>query len=169
MIRCLNQQRGKNGLCCSEFGKQLGRNCCQCMGIQMTTYLRPLVLMIDDDPEFLEIAEVKVSQMGYRTIVAHGGAEGLQRFQSHGPDLVILDLSMPDMSGLEVLWWIRLASDCPVIFLTVTDDIEPFLKAMELEVNDYLTKGVGLEELVGRVELILGTAGWPVRGGGGDQ
>jgi DNA-binding response OmpR family regulator len=129
----------------------------------MTTYARPLVLMIEDDPDFLEIAEMAVSQKGYGTVVAYGGQEGLKLFQAHNPDLVVLDLRLPDISGLDVLWWIRQASNCPVIILTGTNDVETFLKAMELEVEDYLTKGTGLKEFVERIELTLGRAGLPVR------
>ena len=129
----------------------------------MTAYLRPVVLMIEDDPDFLELAEMAVSQKGYGTIVAHGGKEGLQHFETHNPDLVVLDLDLPDMNGLDVLWWIRQASKCSVIILTGTDDVETFQRAMELGVDDYLTKGVGLKELVDRVELIFGRASSPVR------
>jgi DNA-binding response OmpR family regulator len=129
----------------------------------MTAYLRPLILMIEDDPDFLEIAEMAVSQKGYGTIVATGGKEGLRYFQTHNPDLVILDLSLPDMSGLDVLWRIRQASNCPVIILTGTDNVEMFLQAMELEVDDYLTKGVALKELVDRIEITIGRVGSLVR------
>jgi DNA-binding response OmpR family regulator len=129
----------------------------------MTTYLRPLVLMIEDDPDFLEIAEMAVSQKGYGTVVAYGGQEGLKLFQAHDPDLVVLDLRLPDIRGLDVLWWIRQALNCPVIILTGTNDVETFLQAMELEVDDYLTKGTGLKEFVERIELTLGRAGLPVR------
>jgi|TARA_Y100000294_G_C8485346_1_gene308499 two-component system KDP operon response regulator KdpE len=137
---------------------------CDCVGvIQMTAYMRPLVLMIEDDPDFLEITEMAVSQKGYRTVVAYSGKEGLQSFQTHNPDLVILDLGLPDMVGLDVLWWIRQISDCPVIVLTATDNVGMFIQAIELEVDDYLTKGVGLKDLVQRIELILDRSGALVR------
>ena len=137
---------------------------CDCAGvIQMTAYMRPLVLIIEDDPDFLEITEMAVSQKGYRTVVADGGTEGLQSFRTHNPDLVILDLGLPDMNGLDVLWWIRQISHCPVIVLTATDDVGMFIEAMKLEVDDYLTKGVELKDLVERIELILDRASSPVR------
>ena len=129
----------------------------------MTAYMRPLVLIIEDDPDFLEITEMAVSQRGYRTVVAYSGKEGLQSFQTHNPDLVILDLELPDMNGLDVLWWIRQISDCPVIVLTATNDIGMFIQAMEFEVDDYLTKGVELKDLVERIELILDRSGSPAR------
>ena len=135
----------------------------------MTAYLRPLVLIIDDDPDFLEIAQLAISRKGYGTIIASDGRQGLEHFQAHNPDLVILDLAIAGMIGLDVLWWIRLASSCLVIILTGTDDVETFLRAMDLEVDDYFTKGVGIKELVDRVELILGRSDPPVHNPIGDR
>ena len=129
----------------------------------MTARFQPMVLIIEDDPDFLEIAEMAVSQKGYGTTVARSGKEGLQYFQARQPDLVILDLSLPDMNGLDALWWIRQASNCPVIILTGITDVATFLQAMELEVNDYLTKGVEIKELMERIELSIGQFSPPIR------
>ena len=126
---------------------------------------RPLVLLIDDDPEFLEISEIILSSKGIETAVARSGREGLKQFQIRNPDLVVLDLGMPKMDGLDTLRLLRQVSNVPVIILTGNTDAESFLVAMELGVDDYLTKDMSLMELPGRVELALKRHSSQLRGG----
>ncbi|MDP6453265.1 MAG: response regulator [SAR202 cluster bacterium] len=128
----------------------------------MTAESHPLVLLIDDDPDFLEIAELAISESGYGTATAQSGLAGLRLFQEHEPDLVVLDLVMPGMNGIETLRLIRESSDCPIIILTLSDAVEMFLQALELGVNDYLTKDAPLDTLLERINIAIGRPGSPV-------
>ena len=121
----------------------------------MSVMSHPLVLLINDDPEFLEAAEAEISASGYSTATAQSGLDGLRLFQQREPDLIVLDLMMPDMDGIEVLRLIREFSDCPIIILTEGDAVESFLQALEFGVNDYLTKDVSLETIIERINLAI--------------
>ena len=134
----------------------------------MTAESRPLVLLIDDDPEFLEVAELAISKCGYTTATAQCALDGLRLFQDREPDLVVLDLLMPGIHGIEALRLIREFSECPVIILTASDAVEMFLQALELGVNDYLTKDSSLATLLERVNLAIGRPGSPVNDGHGE-
>jgi DNA-binding response OmpR family regulator len=135
----------------------------------MNAESRPLVLLVDDDPDFLEIASLAIAEAGYATATSDTGVGGLRLFQEREPDLVVLDLMMPDTDGIEILRLIRGFSDCPVIILTLSDAVEKFIQALELGVSDYLTKGTALETLLERVKLAIGGPGSPVKpdSGGG--
>ena len=134
----------------------------------MTAESQPLVILIDDDPDFLELAELAISKCGYATVTAQSGLDGLRLFQEREPDLIVLDLIMPGIDGIETLRLIREHSECPIIILTLSDAVEMFLQALELGVNDYLTKDAPLDTLLERINLAIGRPGSPVedkRGG----
>ena len=122
----------------------------------MTAESHPLVLLIDDDPEFLEVAEPAISRLGYDTATALSGVDGLRLFQRREPDLVILNIVMQGTEGINTLRLIREFSDCPIIILTLTEAVELFLQALEFGVNDYLIKGTPLETVLERVILAIG-------------
>ena len=86
----------------------------------MTAESHPLVLLIGDDPVFLELAELAISKCGYTVPTAQSGLDGLQLFQERMTDLVVLDLIMPGMDGIDTLRLIREFSNCPIIILTLS-------------------------------------------------
>ena len=124
---------------------------------------RPLVLFINDDPEFLKGAERAISASGYTTATAQSGVDGLRLFQKREPDLVVLDLVMPGIHGIDILRLIREFSDCPIIILTQNDPVELFIQAMEIGVNDYLAKDTPIETILERINLAIGRPETPVR------
>lgn len=112
------------------------------------------VLVIEDDMEIIEsiLLAFKIMWEEVEVIYANHGVQGVSKVQSESPDIVILDLGLPDISGYEVLKRIRLFSSVPVIILTVRSDEEDVIKALESEANDYLVKPFRQRELMARVK-----------------
>jgi DNA-binding response OmpR family regulator len=119
---------------------------------------RPLILVVDDEPLALDIAEMSLARHGFSPIVARGGEEGWQRILNDKPDLVLLDITMPDIDGFEVFERIRSSDEIqtmPVIFVTARDDLEHKVRGLELGAIDYITKPYNPNELVARVRTTL--------------
>ncbi|MBW1895848.1 MAG: response regulator [Deltaproteobacteria bacterium] len=121
------------------------------------------VLLVDDDVDFCEAAQILLESKGYEVEVAHNGREGLEKVRSQHPDLVILDVMMPEMNGYDVC--VVLKADpklkrIPVILLTAVDQAifkTTYSQQMGLmtEADDYIAKPVEPEELVSRVQEFL--------------
>lgn len=116
---------------------------------------QPTILIADDDPHIREVLEIALHRAGFRTIAAHHGANALQMAQQDAPDLVVLDIGLPEMDGLEVCRRLRAVSDLPVLFLTARDDEVDRILGLELGADDYVTKPFSPRELVARVKAIL--------------
>src|SRR5512134_2239250 len=114
-----------------------------------------LVLVIDDDPTLLGLLAQHLSRAGYHVITAVSGATGLEMFNDHHPDLVILDIMMPMMNGWAVCEHIRETSDVPIIMLTAKGEEQDRLRGFRLGVDDYVVKPFSSAELVARVGAIL--------------
>jgi DNA-binding response OmpR family regulator len=114
-----------------------------------------LVLVIDDDATLLGLLTQHLSRAGYHVITAVSGTTGLQMFNEHHPDLVILDIMMPKMSGWTVCERIRETSDVPIILLTAKGEEQDRLRGFRLGVDDYVVKPFSSAELVARVGAIL--------------
>ena len=115
---------------------------------------RPVVLVIDDQVVNLRLVSALLSQSGYEVLSALSGSEGLAVAEATPPDLVLLDMRMPDMDGFEVLRLLREAevtATVPIIFLTADNDRENLLRAFTAGVNDYVTKPFVGRELLARV------------------
>ena len=115
-----------------------------------------LLLLVDDEPNIIELAQVYLEREGFRTISAADGKEALEAVEKHRPVLVVLDLMLPEMDGLEVCRTLRKAED-PVLIIMLTardEDIDKIL-GLELGADDYLTKPFNPRELVARVKAIL--------------
>lgn len=127
------------------------------------------ILVIDDEPEVTRAVRLTINlQEPYWEVVeAHSGEQGLLLTDAESPDLVLLDLVMPDLSGFEVLEQIRLFSDVPVIILTVRDDELDKVRGLELGADDYIVKPFGHLELMARIRSVLrrveGVVGQPRR------
>lgn len=115
------------------------------------------ILVIDDEPDMTRAVRLalQLQQPDWRVIESHSGEEGLLQIENAHPDLVLLDLAMPGMSGFEALKQIRLFSDVPVIILSVRDDELDKVQGLELGADDYITKPFSALELMARIRSVL--------------
>jgi two-component system alkaline phosphatase synthesis response regulator PhoP len=117
------------------------------------------VLIVDDDPKVCETLGRYLAHAGYTTSSALDGAKALELVQTFAPDLVILDLLLPRVSGLEVCRMLRAKSAIPIIMLTARTTEQDKLTGLSLGADDYLTKPFSPRELVARVEAVLRRTG----------
>jgi two-component system OmpR family response regulator len=113
------------------------------------------VLAADDDPHIREVLRFTLENGGYTAILAGDGKEALEAFASHSPTVVILDIVMPEMNGVDVCKEIRKNSGAPVIFLTSKDDEIDRVVGLEIGADDYITKPFSPRELLARIRAIL--------------
>lgn len=114
------------------------------------------ILVIDDDPKIVSLVRRGLAFEGYDVDVATGGTEGLRKAAETPPDLVILDVMMPGLDGLEVCRRLRAAGDTvPVMMLTARDAIASRVQGLDVGADDYLVKPFALEELLARVRALL--------------
>jgi two-component system, OmpR family, KDP operon response regulator KdpE len=117
--------------------------------------LQPTILVIDDEPQILRALKTILSSKRFRVIAANRGEEGLSLAATQNPDLIILDLSLPDISGMEICSRIREWSQVPIIILSVRDLESDKVLALDRGADDYLTKPFGIEELLARIRVAL--------------
>lgn len=115
----------------------------------------PTILIVDDDPHIREVVRFALRKAGYAIVEASDGAEALARFDADAPDLIVLDILMPEMDGTEVCRRVRATSATPIIFLSSRDDEIDRIIGLELGGDDYLTKPFSPRELVARVRAVL--------------
>lgn len=115
----------------------------------------PLILIIEDEPPIRRLLRAALSSEGYRLNEAAGGEEGLQVAAGQPPDLVILDLGLPDLDGQEVLRRLREWLTAPIIILSARDQESQKVKALDAGADDYITKPFGTGELLARVRAAL--------------
>ncbi len=116
------------------------------------------LLVIDDDTALVELLQSYLTTQGYEVITAANGRQGLRRFYEFRPDLVILDVTMPEMDGWETLRRLRELSDVPIIMLTVRSEEVDVLRGFTLGADDYVTKPFSFAELGARVRAVLSRA-----------
>jgi DNA-binding response OmpR family regulator len=122
------------------------------------------LLIVDDEPTILETVENKFRKEGFSTFVADSAEEGMRLFRRVKPDLVILDIMLPQRSGYDFCRAIRRDSQTPIIFLSAKADDADRIKGLELGADDYVVKPFNLSELAARVKAILRRAtGEPVK------
>ncbi|MCB9130908.1 MAG: response regulator transcription factor [Anaerolineales bacterium] len=114
-----------------------------------------LILVVDDEPKITKLARDYLERGGYRVVSAGDGKTGLAAFRHDQPDLVVLDLNLPGMDGLDVCRAIRRESDVPIIMLTARVEEVDRLIGLELGADDYITKPFSPRELVARVRAVL--------------
>jgi DNA-binding response OmpR family regulator len=114
-----------------------------------------LILVVDDEPRMTRFIRMNLELEEYRVIEAHNGLEALDKVRTNLPDLVILDVMMPELDGFETLEMLREVSTVPVIMLTVRADEEDKVRGLELGADDYVTKPFGARELASRVRAVL--------------
>jgi two-component system OmpR family response regulator len=115
----------------------------------------PRILVADDEPNIREIITFALERAGFATAIARNGGEALQQFRRSPLDLIILDIGMPEMDGLEVCRQIRRSSEVPILFLSARDDEIDRVLGLEIGGDDYVTKPFSTRELVARVKIIL--------------
>ncbi|HKZ54995.1 MAG TPA: response regulator [Anaerolineales bacterium] len=115
----------------------------------------PHILVIDDEPQILRALRTILTEKKFKVTTAARGEEGLTLAAAHAPDIVILDLGLPDMDGIEVCARLREWTQCPIIVLSVRDAELEKVAALDQGADDYLTKPFGIEELLARVRVAL--------------
>ena len=113
------------------------------------------ILIIEDEEKIARFVELELSHEGYETDKATNGREGLEKIESGGYDLVILDIMLPELNGNEVLRRARRTTDVPVILLTARDSVTDKVSGLDMGANDYITKPFAIEELLARIRAIL--------------
>jgi DNA-binding response OmpR family regulator len=127
------------------------------------------ILLVDDEDSIQKLLTYPLEQEGYRVVQARDGEEALERFAAESIDLVVLDLMLPKLDGLEVIKRLRSASTVPVIMLTARDDELDKVLGLELGADDYITKPFSIREFRSRVRAVLRRAAKPQRTGGQDD
>ncbi len=115
----------------------------------------PTILVVDDDPHIREVICFALKKEGFATVEAENGEQALTRFQETPPDLVVLDIVMPELDGTEVCKALRRVSAVPIVFLSSRDDEVDRILGLELGGDDYMTKPFSPRELTARVRAIL--------------
>ena len=113
------------------------------------------ILLVDDDTDLLDVTAYALRREGFNVIVATDGAQALRRWESDDPDLVLLDVGMPRMSGLEVCRKIRQTSTTPVIMLTAASDEEHVVQGFRSGADDYVSKPFSPKQLALRIRAVM--------------
>jgi two-component system KDP operon response regulator KdpE len=116
---------------------------------------KPLILVVDDEPQILRVMRTGLPPRGYDVRVASSGEEALDEISKEMPDLIILDLMMPGLSGLEVCRRVREFASVPIIVLSAKGAESDKVAALDLGADDYVTKPFGMDELLARVRAVL--------------
>lgn len=117
--------------------------------------MRYSLLLIDDSPEICQLMGMYLQRQGYDILVAHDGHEGLRKLSKNRPDLVLLDIMMPDIDGWQVCQQIRQISDVPIIMVTAKTHEQDIVRGLGLGADDYVTKPFDLSELCARIKAVL--------------
>jgi two-component system KDP operon response regulator KdpE len=125
------------------------------------------ILVIDDEPQILRAVRVSLSALGFQVETAADGQTGLAAAALHPPDVVILDLMLPDTEGLDVCARLREWTDVPIIVLSAKGEEHEKVRALDGGADDYLTKPFGLSELLARIRVAMRHAGSGRPGEGG--
>lgn len=116
---------------------------------------QPRILIVDDDPHIREVLIYALNKAGLEVIEARNGEEGLEKAKAHSPDVIVLDVMMPELSGLEMCQALRKTSQVPILFLSSRDSELDRILGLEMGGDDYVTKPFSPRELVARVKAML--------------
>ena len=121
--------------------------------------IAPLILIVDDDPAIRESIARELQAAGYTTAVATDGFDGMRSFETHAPDLVLTDLSMPRSDGFELIAAIRAIARTPMLVLSVRGNDADKIRALDLGADDFVTKPFSVGELMARIRAHLRRTG----------
>lgn len=113
------------------------------------------ILVIEDELKIARLVHDYLDEVGYEVVTAHDGQAGIVAFRQHRPDLVVLDLGLPGLDGLEVTKRVRALSEAPIVMLTARSEEADTIVGLELGADDYITKPFSPRELVARVRAVL--------------
>ena len=113
------------------------------------------ILVVDDEPAIRRLLRTTLHSQGYRVIEAETGREALLRLRAEEPDVMVLDLGLPDMDGIEVIRAVRRESQIPMLILSIRGDDRGKVQALDLGADDYVTKPFSTEELLARIRAAL--------------
>jgi two-component system KDP operon response regulator KdpE len=122
------------------------------------------ILVVDDEPEILRALRTNLAGHGYEVLTATSGAEAQAVYTARRPDLILLDLGLPDVDGLELIEQVRAYAATPIVVLSARGAERDKVRALDLGADDYLTKPFGIEELLARVRVALRHAARPSSG-----
>jgi DNA-binding response OmpR family regulator len=114
-----------------------------------------LILIVEDEPSIAEVVGLYMKRAGYQTLTAADGKSAMTLLERHLPDLVILDLMLPEVDGLTIARWLRERSDVPIIMVTSRREEADRIAGLELGADDYVVKPFSPQELVSRVRAVL--------------
>lgn len=114
-----------------------------------------MILVVDDDPAIRKSLQQELDTSGYNTVSASDGMDGVRTFESHSPDLILADLSMPRSDGFELISAVRAKGRTPIIVLSVRGDDADKIRALDLGADDFVTKPFSVVELLARVRAQL--------------
>ena len=115
----------------------------------------PTILIVEDEKKIARFLELELKHEGYDVLTAFDGRSGLDTAMSSDPDLLILDLMLPELSGIEVCRRLRHSSDVPIIMLTAKDDVSDKVMGLDMGADDYVTKPFAIEELLARIRVAI--------------
>ena len=115
----------------------------------------PTILVVDDEPQIRRVMRATLSAQGYTILEAANGEAALEQFRRERPDLILLDINMPGVDGLETCRQIRATSSVPIIVLTVRSSEKDKVHSLDAGADDYVTKPFGMEELLARIRAAL--------------
>ena len=115
----------------------------------------PRILIVEDEMKIARFIELELAHEGYEVAVSGDGRSGLEKVAAWKPDLIVLDLMLPRLSGIEVCRRVRQERDTPIIMLTAKDDVSDKVMGLDMGADDYMTKPFAIEELLARIRVGL--------------
>lgn len=113
------------------------------------------ILIVEDEKKIARFLELELNYEGYEVVIANDGRSGFEKAQDATIDLIILDLMLPGLSGIEICRRIRHNSEVPIIMLTAKDDVSDKVTGLDVGADDYMTKPFAIEELLARIRVLL--------------
>jgi len=117
--------------------------------------IKPIALVVDDESNILRFVRANLRASGFEVASATTGTEALSKFTTEKPDIIILDIMLPEMDGFEVCRQIRQVSDVPIVMITAKGDMQDAVEGLNAGADDYVTKPFAVEELLARVNAVL--------------
>ena len=113
------------------------------------------ILVVDDDQNICELLRLYIEKEGFEVVIANDGEEALELFEAENPDLILLDIMLPELDGWQVCREIRKKSQCPIIMLTAKGEVFDKVLGLELGADDYVVKPFEAKEVVARIKAVL--------------